>query len=49
MVANLFSKAKNPEVEGYDPQKPTSYIQLVDCNNQYGFELGASDTESPEL
>ena len=21
----------------------------MDCNNQYGFELGASDTESPEL
>ena len=49
MVANLFSKANNPEVEGYDPQKPTSYIQLVDCNNQYGFELGALDTESPEF
>ena len=36
MVANPFTKANNLEVEGYDRQKPTRYIQLVDCNNQKG-------------
>ena len=57
MVANPFAKANNPEV---DPQKPTNYIQLVDCNNQYGWAMGqflpshgfewiTLDTESPEL
>ena len=60
MVANPFAKANNPEVEGYESQKPTSYIQLVDCNNQYGWAMGqflpthgfewmTLDTESPEF
>ena len=40
MVANPFAKANNPKVEGYDPKKPSSYIQLVDCNNQYGWAIG---------
>ena len=59
-IANPFAKANNPEVEGYDPQRPTSYIQLVDCNNQYGWAMGqflpthkfewlSLDTENPEF
>ena len=60
MVDNPFAKANNPDVKGYDPQKPTSYIKLVDCNNQYGWAMGqflpthgfewvTLDTESPEF
>ena len=60
MEANPYAKANNPEVEGYDPQQPKSYILLVDCNNQYGwamsqylpthgFEWVPLDTESPEF
>ena len=36
MVANQYGKANNPQVEGYDPNLPQSYIQYVDCNNLYG-------------
>ena len=60
MVANPYAKANNPEVKGHDPPKPSSYIQLVDCNNQYGWSMGQFlpthgfewlplDTESPEF
>ena len=60
MVANPYAKANNPQIQGYDPQKPTSYIQLLDCNNQYGmamrdylpthgFEWVPLETESTEF
>ena len=49
-----------PKIQGYDPQKPKSYIQLLDCNNQYGmammqhlpthgFEWVPLETESTEF
>ena len=60
MVANQYAKANNPEVDGYDPEKETSYIAYFDCNNQYGwamsqylpthgFEWVPLDTISPEF
>jgi hypothetical protein len=60
IVADHYAKANNPEVEGYDSQQPTTYIKLVDCNNQYGdamrqflpthgFEWLVLHTESPEF
>ena len=39
IVADHYARANNPDVEGYDPQQPKTYINLVDCNNQYGHAM----------
>ena len=39
MVANHYAKANNPQVEGYNPKLPQSYIAFYDCNNQYGMAM----------
>ena len=60
IVADHYARANNPDVEGYDPQQQKTYINLVDCNNQYGhamrqflpthgFEWVELYTESPEF
>ena len=60
IVADHYAKANNPDVDGYDPQQPKTYIKLVDCNNQYGhamrqflpthgFEWVVLETESPDF
>jgi hypothetical protein len=38
IVANHYARANNSELgnENYDPNKENSYINLFDCNNQYG-------------
>jgi len=35
-ISNRYSKANNPHVEGYDPQKPTTFITYLDANILYG-------------
>ena len=39
MVSKRFTKANNPMVEGYDPDKPTTYIMYLDANNLYGWAM----------
>ena len=38
-IAHRYAEANNPRVEGYDPSKPLSYIQLIDSNNLYGWGM----------
>ena len=33
---NRFYRANNPEVPGYDPSKPTTWLTYQDINNLYG-------------
>jgi hypothetical protein len=40
MVSHRHAKANNPQVAGYDPEKPTSWIKYDDANNLYGWEMG---------
>ena len=35
-ISNRYSRANNPLVEGYDPQKPTTFITYLVANNLYG-------------
>ena len=35
-VVEHFGKANNKYLEDYEPEKPTSYILLTDCTNEYG-------------
>ena len=39
MVSKRYTKANNPYVPGYDPSKPTTYIQYEDANNLYGWAM----------
>ena len=32
-------RANNPDIDEYDPTKPTTWILLLDCNNQYGWVM----------
>ena len=36
MVSKRHAKANNPLVDGYDPERPSSYILYLDANNLYG-------------
>jgi hypothetical protein len=40
MVSHRHAKANNPQVEVYDPEKPTSWIKYDDANNLYGWAMG---------
>jgi hypothetical protein len=40
MVSHRYAKANNPQVEGYDPEKPPSWIKYDDANNLYGWAMG---------
>jgi len=33
MVSKRFAKANNPQVTGYDPSKPKTYLLYLDANN----------------
>jgi len=35
-ISHRHALANNPLVEGYDPNKPNSYITYLDANNLYG-------------
>jgi len=35
-ISHGHAAVNNPLVEGYDPNKPTSYITYLDANNLYG-------------
>ena len=35
-ISHRHAQANNPQVEGYDPSKPTSFITYLDANNLYG-------------
>jgi len=35
-ISNRYSRANIPLVEGYDPQKPTTFITYLDANSLYG-------------
>jgi len=39
MITHRFAHANNPDVKGYDSQKPHSYIQYYDANNLYGWAM----------
>jgi len=39
MVSKRYAKANNPQVPGYDPGEPKSYIMYLDANNLYGWAM----------
>ena len=39
MASKRYARANNPMVEGYDPEKPNSYILYLDVNNLYGWAV----------
>ena len=39
MISTRYARANNPEVEGYDPTKPISWIKGLDANNLYGWSM----------
>ena len=39
LARNPKLKANNRALEDYDPEKESSHLLLVDCNNQYGFAM----------
>ena len=39
MVSKHYAKANNPSVEGYDPEKPNSFIMYLDANNLCGWAM----------
>lgn len=42
MASKRYSKANNPLVEGYDPNKPKTWIMYNDANNLYGWAMSQS-------
>lgn len=38
-IGHRYAEANNPHVANYDPEKPLSYIQLLDANNLYGWAM----------
>jgi len=38
-ISHRHAQANNPQVEGYDPSKPTSFITYLDANNLYGMAM----------
>lgn len=39
MASERYAKANNPSVEGYDPNKPKTWIMYNDANNLYGWAM----------
>ena len=39
MISTRYARANNPQVEGYDPSKPISWIKGLDANNLYGWSM----------
>ena len=42
MVSKRYSKANNPLVPGFDPSKPTKFIEYLDANNLYGWAMSSA-------
>ena len=41
MASKRYARANNPMVEGYDLEKPNSYIIYLDANNLYGWAMSS--------
>ncbi len=39
MITTRYAKANNPQLEGYDPSQPTTWIKGLDANNLYGYAM----------
>ncbi len=39
MITTRYAKANNPQLEGYDPTQPTTWIKGLDANNLYGYAM----------
>ena len=39
MISTRYGKANNKYVQGFDPSKPSTYIQYLDANNLYGWAM----------
>ena len=39
MVSHRHAQANNPQMENYDPEQPTSFLQYLDANNLYGWAM----------
>ncbi len=39
MISNRFAHANNPQVAGYDPTQPKTWIKGLDANNLYGWAM----------
>ena len=39
MVSHRHAIANNPQMENYDPEQPTSFLQYLDANNLYGWAM----------
>ena len=39
MVSHRHAIANNPQMENYDPEQPTSFLQYLDSNNLYGWAM----------
>jgi len=39
MISNRYAHANNPQIAGYDPTKPKSWIKGLDANNLYGWAM----------
>ena len=39
MISKRYTKANNPKMKDFDPEKPTKYIIYLDTNNLYGWAM----------
>ena len=39
MVSHRHAEANNPQIDDYNPAKPTSFLQYLHANNLYGFGM----------
>ena len=39
MVSHRHAIANNPQMQNYNPEQPTSYLQYLDANNLYGWAM----------
>ena len=39
MVSHRHAHRQQPQMENYNPEQPTSYLQYLDSNNLYGWAM----------